>query len=44
VAFKLSKQQLAERDALVAARRGPAAVSNVAVAVYNQAIEQMCKR
>jgi hypothetical protein len=39
VAFKLSKRQLAERDALVISLREKAAALNVAIAAFNHAIE-----
>jgi hypothetical protein len=43
VAFRLSKQQLAERDALAADLRGKAAMLNAAITAFNQAIEQQSR-
>ena len=42
-AFKLSKQQLAERDALAANLREKAATLNAAIAAFNQAIEPLAR-
>ena len=39
VAFKISKQQLAERDALAAGLRKKAEALNVAISAFNQAIK-----
>ncbi len=41
VTFKLSKQQLAERDALAADIREKTKALNVAIAAFNQAIEPL---
>jgi len=43
VAFKLSKQQLAERDALAADLRKKAEALNIAIVAFNQAIEPLSK-
>jgi cell division septum initiation protein DivIVA len=43
VAFKLSRQQLAERDALAADIREKAKVLNAAIAAFNQAIEPLSR-
>jgi hypothetical protein len=43
VAFKLSKRQLAERDALVISLREKAAALNVAIAAFNHAIEPISR-
>jgi hypothetical protein len=41
VAFQISKQQLAERDALAADLRKNAEALNIAIAAFNQAIEPL---
>ena len=43
VAFKLSKQQLAERDALAADIREKTKALNAAIAAFNQAIEPLSR-
>jgi cell division septum initiation protein DivIVA len=43
VAFKLSKQQLAERDALAAHIREKTKALNAAIAAFNQAIEPLSR-
>ena len=43
VAFRLSKQQLAERDALAADIREKTKVLNAAIAAFNQAIEPLSR-
>lgn len=43
MAFKLSKQQLAERDALAADLRKKAEALNIAIVAFNQAIEPLSK-
>jgi hypothetical protein len=42
-AFRLSKQQLAERDALATALRERAAALNAAITAFNQAIEPLSR-
>ena len=43
MAFKLSKRQLAERDALATSLREKAAALNAAIAAFNQAIEPISR-
>jgi hypothetical protein len=43
VAFKLSKRQLADRDALAIGLREKVAVLNAAIAAFNQAIEPLSR-
>jgi hypothetical protein len=43
VAFRLSKQQLAERDSFAAGLREKAAALNAAIAVFNQAIDPLSR-
>jgi cell division septum initiation protein DivIVA len=43
VAFRLSKQQLAERDALAANLREKTTTLNAAIAAFNQAIEPLSR-
>lgn len=43
MAFKLSKQQLAERDALANDLRRKAAVLNTVIATFNHAVEPLAK-
>jgi hypothetical protein len=43
LAFRLSKRQLRERDALATSLREKATALNAAIAAFNQAIEPLCQ-
>jgi hypothetical protein len=43
MAFKLSREQLAERDALAGALRGKAETLNVAIAAFNRGVEPLSR-